>query len=252
VKLVSLFKSQFWNDAYAIFVNLPTCIPYAMSFKVYHMEHHRYQGWDGVDADIPLPGEAAFFRGIFGKLFFCIFQIPFYAVRPVLVHPLPISARVVVNYVVILSWVAFLWSVNPNYVLYLITSTFFAGMLHPMAGHFISEHYMRIFHPTSDQETFSYYGPLNFFAWNVGLHNEHHDFPNIPWTRLPLLRKIAPEFYEPLVKVDSWPGTIYRFITNPSVTLYSRMKRERGAYLRTNLLSSPKTPNDTTSKPTFN
>jgi sphingolipid delta-4 desaturase len=76
-------------------------------------------------------------------------------------------------------------------------------------------------------ETFSYYGPLNFFTYNVGLHNEHHDFPAIPWTRLPKLREIASEFYEPLPTHTSWTYVIYQFIFDPEVSLWCRVKRQQ-------------------------
>ena len=63
----------------------------------------------------------------------------------------------------------------------------------------------------------------------VGYHNEHHDFPSVPWTRLPALRKLAGEFYEPLPSHESWPYVTWKFITDPNVGMWSRAKRtEKG------------------------
>ena len=75
------------------------------------------------------------------------------------------------------------------------------------------------------QETYSYYGPLNTIAFNVGYHNEHHDLPSVPWNRLPELRKRAPEFYNTLKAHRSWTLLFFRFLFDPSITLHSRMLR---------------------------
>lgn len=50
----------------------------------------------------------------------------------------------------------------------------------------------------------------------VGYHNEHHDFPSVPWTRLPELRQMAKEYYDPLPNHPSWPGVTFRFIFGQS------------------------------------
>ncbi|WRX23470.1 hypothetical protein QQP08_015957 [Theobroma cacao] len=61
----------------------------------------------------------------------------------------------------------YFWGWKP--LAYLILSTFVGGGMHPMAGHFIAEHYVF----KLDQETYSYYGPLNLLTWSVGYHNVH-------------------------------------------------------------------------------
>lgn len=47
----------------------------------------------------------------------------------------------------------------------------------------------------------------NWLTVNELLHVEHHDFSNVPWTRLPQLTKIAPEFYgqKPLLPTEGKP-----------------------------------------------
>ena len=122
-------------------------------------------------------------------------------------------------------------------LVYLLLSSFLAGSLHPCAGHFIAEHYVFDEHLTSAKdprnlipvpETFSYYGPLNLLTYNVGLHNEHHDFPAVPWTRLPTLHEIAIDFYADLPHHKSWIWVIWQFIWDKEVGLWCRVKREEG------------------------
>ena len=154
-----------------------------------------------------------------------IYQLPLTQI-----HILNIIAQVAFDYILIVY-------AGPNSLAYLIMSSFLAGSLHPCAGHFIAEHYvfeqqprhakdLAKFAPTP--ETFSYYGPLNILTYNVGLHNEHHDFPAIPWSRLPVLHEIAKEFYLDLPHHTSWTWVIWQFIWDKEVGLWCRVKREAG------------------------
>jgi len=217
------FRKKAWNNWLAIVTNLPLVFPYAMAFKIYHAEHHWHQGKDGVDTDLPSETEALMFKGTFGKLIWLINQILFYAIRPLAVRPKKPDTWQLVNLAVQLLFVAvFVWLAGWYGILYLLLSMFFAGGLHPISGHFIAEHY--VFRP--GQETYSYYGFWNKITFNVGYHNEHHDFPNIPGNRLPQLRSLAQPYYDGLYVHRSWSKVLVRFVTNKTVTLFSRVKRK--------------------------
>ena len=203
----------------------------------YHLTHHKSLGVDGLDTDLPTALEAFFLDSILGKAFFCTFQILFYALRPMMVYKLPFTSLHLFNVLAQLTFDYILVSTfGAKPLIYLILSSFLAGSLHPCAGHFIAEHYVfnksKLAPPTNTKvpvpETFSYYGPLNLLTYNVGLHNEHHDFPAIPWTRLPALHEIAKEFYGDLPHHKSWTWVIWQFIWDKEVGLWCRVKRKEG------------------------
>ncbi len=217
-----VFKKKFSNNILALIANIPIVFPYAMSFKIYHAMHHRDQGKDGIDVDIPSYPEAKVFRGLIGKFIWAFNQIIFYALRPLFVHPIKLNKWQVINLISqVLVMAVYIYFVGWMGVVYLLLCDFFAGSLHPMSGHFISEHYVF----NEGQETYSYYGPLNLLAFNVGYHNEHHDFPGVPGSRLPKLKKIASEYYDTLYVHRSWTMVLIKFIGKSSVSLYSRIKR---------------------------
>jgi sphingolipid delta-4 desaturase len=224
-----LFATPFANRLFSFVPNLSLAVPMAATFKKYHLVHHLYQGLDDVDPDLPTGYEGKFFRHSITKLFFIFFQALIYSFRPMVFYPSKQTAWELMEAVaVVLADFAMLHFWGAKAPLYLALSSFLGSGLHPLAGHFVAEHYVW----TPGFETFSYYGPINFLVYNVGYHNEHHDFPRIPGSRLPQLHKIAPEFYADgkIGKLPSWPGVILRFIFDPTITPFSRIKRRAVRY----------------------
>lgn len=238
-----LFKKPIHNKLFAIFTNVPIGIPYSASFQPYHQLHHKFLGDSYLDTDLPTKYEGILLSNVLGKVFFATCQIFFYALRPMFITQIQFTYIHLLNIVFQISFdVALVKLSGWNSLSYFIMSSFLAGSLHPCAGHFIAEHYVlneenkprsakeldnhvNIAPELLPMETFSYYGPLNALTWNVGYHNEHHDFPYIAWTKLPELRRIAADFYDPLPQISSWCGVLWWFCFNDINTLWNRVKR---------------------------
>lgn len=101
-----------------------------------------------------------------------------------------------------------------------LLSVYLSLSVHPMAIHFISEHLEFL----DEQETYSYYGWMNYLMFNVGYHNEHHDFPMIPWSQLPKLHAMCKEFYY-MPSHDSYFKVWWHFVTNDKIGLWRRIQR---------------------------
>lgn len=225
------------NKLFGIFANLPIGLPVCMLFKHYHSDHHRYQGDDHLDTDLPSKFEMKYLTTSIGKLIWIICQPISYAIRPILVNPPKINKFIVLNFIAQFMFdLIIIYYLGLKPILYLVLSLISTMGLHPLGGHFITEHYILLDNQIKNDlelkvgkglvpDTFSYYGPLNLITFNVGYHVEHHDFPNIPSNRLSEVRKIAPEFYENLYSHSSWTTAIIKYIFNSSIGPGSRVRR---------------------------
>jgi sphingolipid delta-4 desaturase len=220
-----VFKRKIPNILTALLANLPQLFPGALSFSKYHLKHHAFQGVYELDGDLPFVWEAKLVGSSpLGKALWLLLFPIFQALRPWRVKEVPLwDGWTAINVILQVAFTAAVWMVlGPMAVLYLGASLFFSIGLHPLGARWIQRHYMT---EEGDQETFSYYGPLNRLAFNVGYHNEHHDFPSVSWDKLPQIRSAAPEVYAQLSSHQSWARLLVRFLFDRNITLFSRIVR---------------------------
>jgi sphingolipid delta-4 desaturase len=218
-----LFESQKSNELYSIFANIPIGVPMAISFKKYHLDHHYYMGDSRKDVDIPTDIETHIFKGRFGKFMFLVCNPILYGLRPFLKNAKPVQFLEIINIIVQFFANKIIYDyLGEKAILYLLGGTFLGMGLHPLAAHFVSEHYVT---ETKAQETYSYYGILNWLTLNVGYHNEHHDFPKISGLRLPHVHQLAKTHYLQIHYYKSWLKVINDFIFDPDIQISSRVKR---------------------------
>jgi len=219
-----IFRKRYWNTLAGIAANLPHLFPSAVSFQRYHMKHHAFQGVYELDADLPNRWEARLIGNSAVRKAVWLLLFPFFQVaRPPRLREIRMfDGWIVVNILVQIAFdVAVYWYLGPRAFVYLLASFLFSVGLHPLGARWIQGHYV----VAPPQETYSYYGPLNLVALNVGYHNEHHDLPSIPWNRLPKIRATAPAMYNSLVYHTSWTRLLFKFIFDSRISLYSRQER---------------------------
>lgn len=220
-----IFKNPVANRYAGMLANLPQLFPSSVAFERYHIKHHAFQGVHELDADLPNRWEAKLINNYFiGKMVWFLLYPLFQAFRVARLKEIkPFDRWMAINWGAQIVFTAIIWYfLGPKAVGFLALSFFFSVGLHPLGGRWIQEHYL----VHGEQETYSYYGPLNKVAFNVGYHNEHHDFPSIPWNRLPEIRSTAPGYYNSLYYHKSWTVLFLRFIFDRELSLWSRIVRK--------------------------
>ena len=220
-----VFKNRMLNTISSMVANLPMIFPSAVSFTKYHLKHHAYQGVEEMDADMPYRWEAKLINNsTLGKAFWLLMYPVFQSIRPARLKEIKlVDAWTVVNLLVQIAFTAaMIWWLGPKCLIFFVGSLFFSVGLHPLGARWVQEHFLT---HGDHQETKSYYGRLNSVNLNVGFHNEHHDFPSVPWNKLPKLKKMADQHYESLGYHKSYTRLLFEFLFNKKLSVYSRTAR---------------------------
>ena len=222
-----IFQKKTNNTLLGIFANMAMFFPSSVSFQRYHLKHHAHQGVHEYDGDLPSVWEAKLINSsTIGKALWLLFYPIIQTLRiPRLREIKPFDEWVALNLVAVIGVdVAAVVFLGIKALIYLLASMFFSVGLHPLGARWVQEHYM-----TSDdvQETHSYYGPLNTIAFNVGHHNEHHDFPSVPWNNLPKVRAAGAKWYNGIPYHTSWTKLWLKFLFDRNVSIYHRMLRKK-------------------------
>jgi sphingolipid delta-4 desaturase len=215
-----IFRSPAGNHLAGLVANLPTVLLSAEPFRRYHYWHHRALGDYAMDVGVPTEWEARWvgnssWRKAVWLAGFPIFQwvrtFKFPGDRPFW------SGWMVANLLVQVACnAAILWFWGPWPLVYLFLCFSFAFGFHPLGTRVIQEHFV----VEDGQETNNYAGMTKAIECNFGYHVEHHDFPGIPWNRLPRVSELAPEFYQPLFEFPSRVRLMIEFIADPRWHVY--------------------------------
>jgi sphingolipid delta-4 desaturase len=221
-----VFRGRALNHLAAMAANLPLVLWSAEPFFRYHADHHRAFGDYHQDVGVPTEAEARWvgnraWRKALWLAAFPVFQglrtLKYHNDRPYWGAWMALNIGIQVA-----TGAAVLALQGPGALAYLLLSASFALGLHPLGTRVVQEH----FTTEAEQETHNYSGWPVLLECNFGYHVEHHDFPAVPWNRLPRLRRIAPEFYAGLDHYPSRLRLLIDFISKPAWDLHRNFVRE--------------------------
>lgn len=211
------------NRRLGIIASLPLALPVGAPFRAYHLLHHRHPADPVLDVDVPSAWEGRWVRGCPLRKALWLAANPLlqslrtarirdmYLVDRAFAANLAVQAPFNAAIVLALGWTG---------LAYLFLSNCFSLGLHPVGARIIQEHCQL----APGQATTSYYGMANRAVFNCGFHAEHHDIARIPWSRLPRLRALAPEFYSPLHAERSWSALLWRFLADKTLRIDGRAR----------------------------
>ncbi len=220
----TIYRSGWANRMVLLIADLPNITPGAMAFRGYHLMHHSGRSLYNGDPDIPNEWEARLVGNVWWRKALWMTLFPWLQIARI--HRVPsiplFDGWALANYASCALYAGLIWAAAGwSGPIYLFASFWFATGPHPLGARWISEHYVL----APGHDTNSYYGVINRIALNIGYHNEHHDFPRIPWSKLPALKRMAPEFYANLPTHESWTRLFLAFIFDRRYWLYSRVVR---------------------------
>ena len=212
------FGVEVMDRSGAVLGNFATGIPYAELIRYFEYEHRAFFKTKR-DPNRPSKFEKDLFKGTGLKtLYLCLYPL-IYAYRLLFRHTLTLNRFLIWN---VILQTAFNMYITQYYGLvtmsYIILSTY-VGLcpMHPVATHMLMEH-QRMSLSVKKSKIYSYYGAINPFIFHAGMHRERHLYPKIPWSKLPMIKRL---YHQELTKnnYDSTLQAIHDFIFSPGISL---------------------------------
>jgi sphingolipid delta-4 desaturase len=129
-------KDPLINKLFAVFCNMSGAVPSAISFGIYHADHHLFFSEGVNDPDLPITWEVKLFRGKLKKFIYFMLMTPVYAIRPLFAVPKERTKAEWINVIVIMCYnllVLKFWGFKS--LMFLFLSSYFSIGGHPSAVH---------------------------------------------------------------------------------------------------------------------